>query len=70
MTSVDINALIPHVQATLVDPHALPTTGDAALAHLAQRRRTGQSLVDSHGLSFYWNADGQRTDAHTDAHAE
>ncbi len=70
MSVVTMTTLTPHVQAILADPSTAPTTGDAALdavlAQLAQRRRAGQPLVDSHGLAFYWNGEGQRPDAHAE----
>ncbi len=70
MPRVTMTALTPHVQAILADPSTVPTTDDAALdlalAHLAQRRRARQPLVDSHGLALFWNADGQRGDTHAE----
>lgn len=70
MPLADMTTLTAHVQTVLADPSAVPATGDAALdaalAQLAQRRRAGQSLVNSHGLAFYWNGEGQRPAAHAE----
>lgn len=70
MPRVDMTTLTAHVQTVLADPFTAPATGDAALdaalAQLAQHRRAGQPLVDSHGLAFYWNGEGQRPAAHAE----
>jgi len=54
MSALDLRTVATHVQATLTDPQATPTTGDAApdaaLVRLAHRSGAQRPMAESHQL--------------------